>query len=131
MVTIFRRAFVFLLVLALGLSAVWAKKESPPVGLVAVSSGDVVVLADPAFGNTRSIQTGPVAWLFPAPGGTLFAPDLVHGKTTVVDLLSMSARDVIDGVTMPHFGSFPDRYVVLGRRLLIGYRRSPASGQAR
>ena len=119
MAMILRRAFVFLLVLALGLSAVWAKKESPPVGLVAVSGGDVVVLADPAVGNTRSIQTGPVAWLFPAPGGTLFAPDLVHGKTTVVDLLSMSARDVIDGVTMPHFGSFPDRYVVLGRRLLV------------
>jgi len=118
MVMILRRAFVFLLSLALGLSAVGAK-ESPPVGLVAVSGGDVVVLADPAFGNTRSIQTGPVAWLFPAPGGTLFAPDLVHGRTTVIDLRTMSARDPIDGVTMPHFGDFPDRYVVLGKRLLV------------
>jgi len=114
---ILRRAFLILLSLAMGLSAVWAK-EDPPVGLVAVSGGDVVVLANPVFGNTRSIPTGPVAWLFPAPGGTLFAPDLVHGKTTVIDLRTMSARDAIDGVTMPHFGDFPDRYVVLGKRLL-------------
>ncbi len=113
-----RCACGFVLGLALGLSAVSAK-ESPPVGLVAVSGGDVVVLADPVSGNTRSIQTGPVAWLFPAPGGTLFAPDLVHGKTSVIDLRTMSARDVIDGVTMPHFGSMADRYVVLGKRMLV------------
>ena len=119
MIMILRRACVFCLSLALGLSAVWAKKESPPVGLVAVSGGDVVVLVDPTLGNALSIPTGPVAWLFPAPGGTLFAPDLVHGKTTVVDLRTVRKLDTIDGVTMPHFGDFSDRYVVLGKQVLV------------
>ena len=119
MIKIFRRACVFGLSLALGLSVVWAKKESPPVGLIAVSGGDVVVLVDPTLGNTMSIPTGPVAWLFPAPGGTLFAPDLVHGTTTVVNLRTMRVQDTIDGITMPHFGDFSDRYVVLGKRVLV------------
>jgi hypothetical protein len=119
MIMILRRACVFSLSLALGLSAVWAKKESPPVGLVAVSGGDVVVLVDPILGNTMSIPTGPVAWLFPAPGGTLFAPDLVHGKTTVVDLRTLRKRDTIDGLTMPRFGEVSDRYVVLGKQVLV------------
>ena len=119
MAMILRRASVFCLSLALGLSAVWAKKESPPVGLVAVSGGDVVALVDPALGNTMEIVTGPVAWLFPAPGGTLFAPDLVHGKTTVINLRTTRVLDTINGVTMPHFGDFPDRYVVLGKQVLV------------
>ncbi len=119
MIMILRHACVFCLSLALGLSAVWAKKESPPVGLIAVSGGDVVVLVDPTLGNALSIPTGPVAWLFPAPGGTLFAPDLVHGKTTVVDLRTARKLDTIDGITMPHFGDFSDRYVVLGKRVLV------------
>ena len=119
MIMILRRACVFCLSLALGLSAVWAKKESPPVGLVAVSGGDVVVLVDPTLGNTMSIPAGPVAWLFPAPGGTLFAPDLVHGKTTVVNLRTVRKQGTIDGVTMPHFGDVSDRYVVLGKQVLV------------
>ena len=96
-----------------------AKEKHPPMGLVAVSCGEVVVLVDPATGITRSIPSGPVAWLFPAPGGTLFAPDLVNGKTTVVDLRTQSAGEAIDGVTMPHFGSLADRYVVVSNQILV------------
>jgi hypothetical protein len=94
-------------------------KDDPPMGMVAVSAGDVVVLVEPVSGAQKSISTGPVAWLFPAPGGTLFAPDLVHGKTTVINLLSLATETPIDGVTMPHFGIRSDRYVALTKHILI------------
>jgi hypothetical protein len=94
-------------------------KEKPPMGMIAVSAGDVVVLVEPASGAQKSISSGPVGWLFPAPGGTLFAPDLVHGKTTVINLLSLEAETPIDGVTMPRFGVRSDRYVALARHILI------------
>jgi len=94
-------------------------KDIPPMGMVGVSAGDVVVLVDPASGAQKSISTGPVAWLFPAPGGTLFAPDLVHGKTTVINLMSLATETPIDGVTMPRFGVRNDRYVVLSKHILI------------
>jgi hypothetical protein len=96
-----------------------AAKEGPRVGVLAASVGDEVVLADPTSGKTRSFSTGPVAWLFPAPGGILFAPDLVNGKTTVIDLRTLSLREPIPGVTMPRFGPLPDRYLVLSKQLLV------------
>ena len=94
-------------------------KEKPPVGIVAASAGDFVFMVDPTTGNSRSIPSGPVAWLFPAPGGILFAPDLVNGRTTVLDLRTMTPRDPIPGVTMPRFGSSTDRYLVLAKQLLV------------
>jgi hypothetical protein len=87
--------------------------------MIAVSAGDVVVLVEPASGVQKSISTGPVGWLFPAPGGTLFAPDLVHGKTTVINLLSLGTETPLDGVTMPRFGVRADRYVALSKNILI------------
>lgn len=93
-------------------------KEDPDPGLIAVSAGEVVALIDPVSGAERTIPAGPVAWLFPAPGGTLFAPDLVNGVTAVVDLATQTVRERIDGVTMPHFGTRTDRYLVVANQLL-------------
>jgi hypothetical protein len=76
-------------------------------------------MVDPTTGNSRSIPSGPVAWLFPAPGGVLFAPDLVNSRTTVLDLRTLTPREPISGVTMPRFGTLPDRYVVLAKQLLV------------
>jgi hypothetical protein len=97
----------------------WAKKQHPPAGMLAASAENEVVVVNPSSGESLAFATGPVAWLFPAPGGTLFAPDLVHGKTAVIDLLSLTAGDTIDGVTMPRFGSRTDRYVVVSKQLLV------------
>ena len=108
----------FLLGLLLCVPGGWAK-ERPPVGMLAVSAGEVVVLADPTTGLSESIPAGPVAWLFPAPGGILFAPDLVNGRTTVVNLRTAGVEEVLDGVTMPHFGTMTDRYVVVGGNVLV------------
>jgi hypothetical protein len=94
-------------------------KDKPPAGIVAASAGNQVVMVDPTTGNSRSIPTGPVAWLFPAPGGILFAPDLVNSRTTVLDLRNLSVRDPIPGVTMPRFGTLSDRYLVLAEQLLV------------
>jgi hypothetical protein len=94
-------------------------KSSPPAGLLVVSEGESVVIVAPATGEALAIPAGPVAWLFPAPGGTLFAPDLVHGTTTVIDLLTQTVRERLDGVTMPRFGQQPDRYVVVSKQLLV------------
>jgi DNA-binding beta-propeller fold protein YncE len=94
-------------------------KEKPPIGIVTASAGDFVVMVDPTTGNSKSIPSGPVAWLFPAPGGILFAPDLVNGRTTVLDLRTLTPRDPIPGVTMPRFGTLTDRYLVLAEQLLV------------
>jgi hypothetical protein len=96
-----------------------AAKDNMPVGIVVASAGNEVVMVDPTTGNSRSIPSGPVAWLFPAPGGVLFAPDLVNSRTTVLDLRTLSVRDPIPGVTMPRFGTLPDRYLVLAKQLLV------------
>jgi hypothetical protein len=102
----------------LPVAAAPAKDKSFP-GLIAVSAGESVELVDPTTGAVKAIPTGPVAWLFPAPGGTLFAPDLVDGTTTVIDLVTQTAGDRLDGVTMPHFGTRADRYLVVARQLLL------------
>ena len=97
-----------------------AKQE--PRGVVAASVGDRVVLVDPAAAAVRSFEAGPVAWLFPAPGGLLFAPDLVHGTTTVIDLRAGRVAQRMDKVTMPRFGALADRYVVVaGDVLVVGW----------
>jgi hypothetical protein len=100
-------------------SSLGAAKDRLPIGIVAASAGESVILVDPTTGNSRSIPSGPVAWLFPAPGGLLFAPDLVNSRTTVLDLRTLTPRDSIPGVTMPRFGTLPDRYLVLARQLLV------------
>ncbi len=96
-----------------------AAKDDPPVGIVAASAGNEVVMVDPTTGDSRSVPAGPVAWLFPAPGGILFAPDLVNSRTTVLDLRNLSVREPLLGVTMPHFGTLSDRYLVLAKQLLV------------
>jgi hypothetical protein len=98
----------------------WAKKKRhPPGALIAASVGDEVIIVEPSTGRTKAISTGPVAWLFPAPGGVLYAPDLVGGRTTVIDLVTQVTRETIDGVTMPHFGEMADRYVAISRQILV------------
>ncbi len=110
------------IVVALALVPALSVAGEPLPGVIAASVGDQVILADPAGGGLVELPTGPVAWLFPAPGGVLFAPDLVHGRTTVVDLRVRRIRDRLDAVTMPHFGSLADRYVaVVGDLLVLSY----------
>lgn len=99
-----------------------AEAADPEQGVLAASVGDRVVLADPLGRWVRSFDAGPVAWLFPAPGGRLFAPDLVGGRTTVLDLRVPAVAERLDGVTMPWFGESPDRYLaVVGDLLLVSY----------
>jgi hypothetical protein len=112
------RLCVFAIVLMCCFPATAAKDRSP-VGVVAASAGHEVFLIDPTTGGARSIATGPVAWLFPAPGGILFAPDLVNSRTTVIDLRTLSRRESISGVTMPRFGALADRYLVVAKQLLV------------
>ncbi len=109
--------FVFCLVFV-GLGSVSAKDEQP-TGLLAASIGENVILFDPVSSMSTTITTGPVGWLFPAPSGIVFAPDLVHGKTTVINLRQRRSVDVIDGVTMPHFGDFKDRYYSIGESVML------------
>lgn len=102
--------------------------ESKPPGLLAASVGETVVLADPDSGWSGSFPSGPVGWLYPAPGGVLFAPDLVGGRTTVLDLVGRQVRERLEGVTMPVFGDQPDRYLTVagGEVMVFSYpERSP------
>lgn len=115
----FALRFVLIAYLLMCCLSTVAAKDRLPIGVVAASAGDRVIMVDPTTGDSRYIPAGPVAWLFPGPGGILFAPDLVNGKTTVLDLLSLSVKDHIPGVTMPHFGTLSDRYLVLAKRLLV------------
>ncbi len=117
MIKTLANGLVFLAVIAIGFVA--AAKEEHPMGLLAVSAGDNVVVADPSTGLTKAFPTGPVAWLFPAPGGILYAPDLMNGATTVINLRTQTVQDTLDGVTMPHFGDLIDRYLVVSRQMLV------------
>jgi hypothetical protein len=49
----------------------------------------------------------------------LFAPDLVAGSTTAIDLRTGTVLERFDGVTTPIFGGAADRYVVAARDLLL------------
>jgi hypothetical protein len=122
------RKYLLLCVVALGLSVAVLAKDKGPVGLLAASVGEQVVLADPASGWSQAFPTGTVGWLYPAPGGTLFAPDLVRGRTTVFDLVRRVVRGSLDGVTMPLFGEQPDRYMTVagGQLMVLSYpERAP------
>jgi DNA-binding beta-propeller fold protein YncE len=97
-------------------------KEDPPPGILAASVEQSVLVADPVSGAVAAFETGPVGFLFEGPGGVLFAPDLVDGRTTVIDLRTLIVADRLDGVTMPHFAPQGDRYtVVAGEVLLVTY----------
>ncbi|RLE27466.1 MAG: hypothetical protein DRJ65_02790 [Acidobacteria bacterium] len=111
-----------LVIVCLGSFPAEARKPLVPRGVVIMSSGDQVVLVDPASSGIRSLETGPVGFLFPAPGGVLFAPDVVNGRTGVIDLRSGRVVEMISGVTMPHFGPRRDRYlVVAGALTMVSY----------
>ncbi|PWB76903.1 MAG: hypothetical protein C3F15_04355 [Holophagae bacterium] len=96
-----------------------AKDPPQPLGLLAASAGETVVLAEPLGPQVTQFETGPVGWLYEAPGGALFAPDLVNGRTTVIDLRTGQVADRFDGVTMPHFAPAGDRYVVVADDVLL------------
>jgi hypothetical protein len=99
-----------------------AAKEVPLAGIVAASVDEQVVLTDVASGWQAGFSTGPVGWLYPAPGGVLFAPDLVNGATTVFDLERRLPAERLDGVSTPVFGPSDDRYVVIsGNVLMVSY----------
>ncbi len=107
------RARALLVVAALASLGGTGASEHTPAGVVAASVGETVVLLDPATRVTVVFPTGPVGWLYPAPGGVLFAPDLVNGRTSVLDLVGRTMRERLDGVTMPLFGEQADRYMVV------------------
>lgn len=111
-------AFV-LVVGSMWLSPADAAKPVVARGVLAMSSGDQVVIVDPGSVGIRSLETGPVGFLFPAPAAILFAPDVVNGRTTVIDLRSGRVVELISGVTMPHFGPWPDRYLVVAGALTM------------
>lgn len=116
----FRILAVFFTALAITLPC--PAKDHPPTGILAASVGDSVVLIEPVGGRTVSFDTGPVGWLFPAPGGMLFAPDVINARTTVLSLGSAAVVDKLDGLTMPHFGGSPDRYIAIaGEVILLSY----------
>ncbi len=116
-----RLTLVAVVVSSLGLAAA-AVAADPPFGVVVASAGDAVLLVDPASGGTRTLATGPVGLLFPAPGGLLFAPDVIHGTTTVVDLRLGRVAETLPGVTMPWFGALLDRYLAFGdEALMVSY----------
>jgi hypothetical protein len=114
-------AVLFSMVLAQPIAAK-KKKQPPPAGVIAASAADQVLLVDPIGGESQAFDAGTVGWLYPAPGGVLFAPDLINGSTTVLDLRNLRQIDRLDGVTMPHFGPDRDRYlVVAGDVMVVSY----------
>lgn len=105
---------VAIALLVLATTVPCSAKKRAPVGILAASVGDSVVLVEPGgSGRTAEFDTGPVGWLFPGPGGILFAPDVINARTTVISLRSLAVVDRLDGLTMPHFGGSPDRYVAI------------------
>lgn len=94
-----------------------------PLGVLAWSAGDRVGLADPLGRWAETFETGPVGWLYPAPGGVLFAPDLVDGRTSVLDLRKLVVADRFEGVMVPWFGELEQRYYVClpGELLIVSY----------
>ena len=94
-------------------------KTTPPTGVLAASVGDSVVLVEPSSGRTITLDTGPIGWLFPAPGGILFAPDVINARTMVISLISLTVVDRLDGLTMPHFAANPDRYTAITDEVVV------------
>ena len=114
-----RLGVVLVLGLVMPLFPVEGRKPIVPGGALALSVGESVVLVDPAASKVRTLETGPVGFLFPAPSAVLFAPDVIDNRTTVIDMRSGRVLEVINGVTMPHFGPWPDRYLVVGGSLTM------------
>lgn len=108
---------------AVAVSGAGHAKETPPTGRIIASCGQQVVLVNPADGTSTALETGPVGWLYPAPGGLLFAPDTVNGATTVINLRSQRIARRLEGVTLPVFGEAADRYAVAvpGRVLVVSF----------
>jgi hypothetical protein len=117
-ITGLRVALLFVLSLSMCGSAE-AKKKPEITGAIAASCGELVVLIAPASGAATEIETGPVGFLFPGPGGALFAPDVVNGRTTVYDMKTARVKEVVPGLTMPHFGPWRDRYLVVAGDLIV------------
>lgn len=111
-------AILTLLLCFLGLSPVESRKAQPK-GLLALSAGDSVTIVDVGGSISTSIETGPVGFLFPAPGGVLFAPDLIDGRTSVIDMRRIRLREVLPKLMMPRFTVWKDRYLVLAGDLLM------------
>ncbi len=99
--------------LAILTAGLCSAKTSPPTGVLAASVGDSVVLVEPTSGRAVTLETGPIGWLFPAPGGILFAPDVINARTSVISLLALAVVDRLDGLTMPYFSANPDRYTAI------------------
>jgi hypothetical protein len=117
-----RRVLLVSLVVMGAVGLAPGKDAPPPPGIIAASVGEQVVLVDPDGRWVQGFEAGTVGWLYPAPAGVLFAPDLIRGRTTVFDLLGRAVAGRFDAVTMPHFGPEPDRYVVvLGEVMLLSY----------
>jgi len=96
-----------------------AAKSKDPFGVLAATVGNNVVLVDAASGRSVTLESGPVGWLFPAPGGIVFAPDVINGSTSVVNLRSQRVVEKLDGLTMPHFGLGQDRYMAIAGQVLV------------
>lgn len=118
---------VWLGVILVVTSLVAEAKDPPPGGLLVASVGQQVAMADPLTQTFLKVRAGTVGFLFPAPGGIVFAPDLVGGGTTVIDLKGLRVAERMDGITMPRFGASSDRYlVVAGDVLMLSYpERAP------
>ena len=112
-----------LFAIALLAAAVLPAAQQPPIpSVIAASVGDSVFLMEPSTGQNLGFDTGPVGWLFPAPGGVLFAPNVIDGVTTVINLRKLQVVDRLDGLTMPYFGETPDRYIALaGEVMMVTY----------
>ncbi len=113
------RAILLVVAFAILTASTGPAKTRPPDGILAASVGDTVVLVEPFSSRTITFETGPVGWLFPAPGGILFAPDVIHARTTVINLLALAVVDRLDGLTMPHFSANPDRYTAITDEIVI------------
>jgi len=100
-------------------ASIAAAEKKPPPSVLAASVGNSVVVADPSSGRTVEFDTGPVGWLYPGPGGMLFAPDVINSRTTVINLRALSVVDRMDGLTMPYFGENPDRYVAIAGEVVV------------
>lgn len=99
-----------------------AAKPIVPHGVMAMSAGEQVTLVQPAAPGVRSLETGTVGFLYPAPAGVLFAPDILAGRTSVIDVRSGRVVEVLSGVSLPHFGPRADRYlVVAGDLTMVSY----------
>ena len=105
--------------LAMLIAGLCPAKTTPPTGVLAASVGDSVMLVEPTSGRSITLETGPIGWLFPAPGGILFAPDVINARTSVISLIALAVVDRLDGLTMPYFSANPDRYTAITNEIVM------------